>query len=122
MKGFPPPAEKRVNRSNALMAPPFNRWSYLHMRTLYPTANIRSASAPVHLTKRIDGGVDLGSATIEVEIVDSISRKRLVAAVSQKGAEHFAETPEERREEVERIFREWAVALRVWIDEATGRQ
>lgn len=38
MEGFPPPPDKRVNRSNALMKPPFNRWSYQNMRTIYPSA------------------------------------------------------------------------------------
>jgi len=82
---------------------------------------IRAALTNARRPKRTDEGVDLGSATIEVEVVDSVTGKRLVAAVSQKGAERFAETREERRAEVERIFREWAVALREWIDEATGR-
>jgi hypothetical protein len=83
---------------------------------------IRAALTNASKPKRTDEGVDLGSATIEVEVVDSLTGERLIAAVSQKGATRFTETREERRAEVERIFREWAVALRVWIDEATGRQ
>ena len=83
---------------------------------------IRVALTNARKPKRTDAGVDLGSATIEVEVVDSITGERLVAAVSQKGAMRFSETREERLAEVERIFQEWSVALRVWIDEATGRQ
>lgn len=38
MQGYPPPSDKRVNRSNALLTPPFNRWSYQNMRMFYPSA------------------------------------------------------------------------------------
>ncbi len=58
MEGFPPPLDKRVDRSNALMTPPYNRWSYLHMRTIYPTADIPAAETPVHLVKQIDSAID----------------------------------------------------------------
>ena len=44
MEGFPPAADKQVDRSNALMTPPFNRWAYLRMRTIYPSSPIRSSS------------------------------------------------------------------------------
>ncbi len=42
MEGFPPPPGKRVDRSNALMTPPYNRWAYLHMRTVFPSAPVRN--------------------------------------------------------------------------------
>ena len=58
MEGFPPPLEKRVGRSNALFAPPFNRWSYQNMRAVYPTANIGNADYPVPLNKAIDGAIE----------------------------------------------------------------
>lgn len=58
MEGFPPPPEKRVNRSNALMKPPFNRWSYQHMRTIYPSARVRNAVSPVPLTIEPDRGIE----------------------------------------------------------------
>ncbi|MGI9329300.1 MAG: serine hydrolase domain-containing protein [Gammaproteobacteria bacterium] len=57
MKGFPPPPEKRVNRSNALQTPPYVRWSFLNMRTVYPTANINSADTPVQLPRKADKGI-----------------------------------------------------------------
>ena len=46
MEGFPPPPAKRVDRSNALMVGPYNRWAYLHMRTVFPSAPIRTSAAP----------------------------------------------------------------------------
>lgn len=57
MQGFPPPPDKRVDRSNALMTRPFNRWSYLNMRTIYPTASIRSADKPIRIKRSINKGV-----------------------------------------------------------------
>ena len=38
MQGFPPPADKRVSRDNALFGVPYNRWSYQNMRQFYPSA------------------------------------------------------------------------------------
>lgn len=45
MRGFPPPPGKRVDRTNAIMTPPYNRWSYLHMRTIFPSAKVANGSA-----------------------------------------------------------------------------
>ncbi|HPX38621.1 MAG TPA: serine hydrolase [Mycobacterium sp.] len=58
MQGFPPPPDKRVDRSNALMTPPFNRWSYLHMREIYPSAPVRNAEVPRALYVELTPGVD----------------------------------------------------------------
>ena len=58
MEGFPPPADKRVNRSNALFTPPYNRWSYLNMRTVYPTAGIKNANVASKINKVIDTKID----------------------------------------------------------------
>ncbi|MEM6571323.1 MAG: serine hydrolase [Planctomycetota bacterium] len=58
MQGFPPPPEKRVNLSNALLTPLFNRWSYLHMREIYPSAPIFPADTPIDLPRRMDGALD----------------------------------------------------------------
>ena len=57
MQGFPPPPDKRVNRSNAVMTPPFNRWSYQNMRMFYPTAGIANADQPSPIDRDIDGGI-----------------------------------------------------------------
>lgn len=40
MQGFPPPPEKRPTKENWDL-PPFNRWSFQHMRTLFPTTDVR---------------------------------------------------------------------------------
>jgi len=41
MRGFPPPPEKRPGPSDWDLAP-FNRWSFLNMRSLFPTADVKS--------------------------------------------------------------------------------
>ena len=58
MEGFPPPPDKRVNRSNALMTPPFNRWAYQHMRTIFPSAPVDVAAVPIPLVVDDDPRVD----------------------------------------------------------------
>ena len=58
MKGFPPPPELRVDKSNALLFAPYNRWSYQNMRRFYPSAPIRNADRVVPLAYRIDGAIE----------------------------------------------------------------
>lgn len=58
MEGFPPPPDKQVTRGNALLTPPFNRWSYLHMRMFFPSAPIGAADHAVAVDKAIDQGID----------------------------------------------------------------
>ncbi len=57
MEGFPPPPGKRVDRTNALMVPPYNRWAYQHMRTIFPSAPIRISSAVAAVDTQIDSGI-----------------------------------------------------------------
>ncbi len=57
MKGFPPPPENRVDRSSLLKGPG-NRWSYLNMRSLYPTAGIANANVSIPVRKSIDGAIE----------------------------------------------------------------
>lgn len=57
MQGFPPPPGKRVDRSNALMAAPFNRWAYLHMRTIYPSAAVSISDTVRPLDVEIDSAI-----------------------------------------------------------------
>ncbi len=54
MRGFPPPPEKRVTKSNALLTPPYNRWSYLNMRMIYPSAAVQCADKAVAIDRAID--------------------------------------------------------------------
>lgn len=58
MVGFPPSPGKLVDRSNALMTPPYNRWSYLHMRTLFPSAPVTGSPQSRPIPCDIDSGVD----------------------------------------------------------------
>ena len=46
MQGFPPPADARVTLAN-WQEPPYNRWSFSHMRELVPTQRISPGSGPV---------------------------------------------------------------------------
>ncbi len=39
MQGFPPPADKAITLANH-MFPPFNRWTFQHLRELHPTREI----------------------------------------------------------------------------------
>lgn len=58
MRGFPPPADKRVKKSNAFWTPPYNRWSYQNMRMFFPSQAIRPASEPWRLPTEIDDALD----------------------------------------------------------------
>lgn len=57
MQGFPPPPDKRVDRSNALMVGPYNRWAYLHMRTIFPSAPVRNSDTPRPIPFAIDSAI-----------------------------------------------------------------
>ena len=41
MRGFPPPPEKRPSLSNWDL-PPFNRWSFMNIRNLFPTVDVKT--------------------------------------------------------------------------------
>ena len=58
MVGFPPPPGRRVDRNNALMTSPFNRWSYLHMRTLFPSAPVTGSPEVRPIPFEIDSGIE----------------------------------------------------------------
>jgi CubicO group peptidase (beta-lactamase class C family) len=57
MQGFPPPPDKQVNRTNAMMEAPYNRWSYLHMRSVFPTAPVPNSDNPAPLNVQIDAAI-----------------------------------------------------------------
>jgi len=46
MQGFPPPKDARVTLAN-WQDPPYNRWSFSHMRELVPTQRISRGTKPV---------------------------------------------------------------------------
>ncbi|ANQ51177.1 serine hydrolase [Flammeovirga sp. MY04] len=58
MEGFPTAVEKQVTKKNALLTPPYNRWSYLHMREIYPSAPIKAAEKGIDLKSNIDMSLD----------------------------------------------------------------
>jgi len=60
MQGFPPPADKQVTKATALQTAPFIRWSYLHMRMFYPSADVPAADKPYPLSKTIDWNFEDG--------------------------------------------------------------
>jgi CubicO group peptidase (beta-lactamase class C family) len=64
MKGFPPPEDRQVTRTNMLYAP-YNRWSYQHIRELVPTRNVETGSTVAPLKSR---PVDLSG--LEVSLPD----------------------------------------------------
>ena len=57
MAGFPPPSGKRVDRTNAMMTPPYNRWAYLNMRCVFPTAPVAISATVSPLHTEIDSGI-----------------------------------------------------------------
>ena len=98
MEGFPPPPGKRVDRTNALMVPPYNRWAYQHMRTIFPSAPIRGSdtAAPVEVdtdaaiadfeVSRADGSVADFATFLRETYTDSF----LVATPDRLVYEHYA--------------------------------
>ena len=58
MEGFPPPPARLVTKDTALQTPPFNRWSYQHMRMFYPSAPIAAAEKPAPISKTIDWSIE----------------------------------------------------------------
>ncbi len=42
MQGYPPPPDKRPDPTNWDL-PPFNRWSFMNIRSLFPTVDVRAA-------------------------------------------------------------------------------
>lgn len=60
---------------------------------------------------------DLGSAATEIEIVDSITKKRLAAAIDRsRGSAGSGSDVPERWRGVERIFRDWSKRLLDYLD------
>lgn len=48
MQGSPPPEDKRITHEN-WDSPPFNRWSFQHVREILPTVNLSRGNGPVSL-------------------------------------------------------------------------
>ncbi|WP_281612888.1 serine hydrolase [Flammeovirga sp. SubArs3] len=58
MQGIPVPKDKKVDKDNALLTFPFNRWSYQHMREIYPTSGIPKSEKINLINRKIDSNVD----------------------------------------------------------------
>ena len=81
MSGFPPPAESRVTLAN-WQDPPYNRWSFQHLRELIPTQRISRGHGPWRC---------LGASTVASPVLDDITVYRLAGHTSTF-AEVIAET------------------------------
>lgn len=98
MEGFPPPPGKRVDRTNALMVPPYNRWAYQHMRTIFPSAPIRGSDTAAPVEVDTDAAIaDLEVARADGSIADFATFLRetytdsfLVATPDRLVYEHYA--------------------------------
>ena len=64
---------------------------------------------------------EVGNGTVEVELLDSSTRERLLAVVSTKKARRFGTTPQEREREAAYVMELWASALGDYLDEVMGR-
>src|ERR1700674_5294297 len=53
MQGFPPSLDQQVSLANWL-TPPFNRWSFQHVREIVPTACIHRANGTATVLRRCD--------------------------------------------------------------------
>ena len=67
MQGFPPPADKRVDKSNWL-APPYNRWAFQNISVVHNTEVVSRRYGPVtELPRRtldLDGVIELPVAGV----------------------------------------------------------
>lgn len=88
MQGFPPPADKMTTRNNSLLSGPYNRWSYLNMRMLYPAAGIAAAQKPVRIDRDIEknrytaGGAAGSSRQAQWQTGDYLTKSSTTSAVS----------------------------------------
>jgi CubicO group peptidase (beta-lactamase class C family) len=71
MQGFPPPPDKQVNRTNGFMTAPYNRWAYLNMRMLFPSAPVNISAKPAPMNAEIDTAIsELGIARGDGAVAD----------------------------------------------------
>ena len=63
MSGFPPPAESRVTLAN-WQDPPYNRWSFQHLRELIPTQRISRGHGPSPALAQHGGSPVLDDITV----------------------------------------------------------
>ena len=81
MQGFPPKADRQVNLANWL-TPPFNRWSFQHVREIVPSASIHRGEGPVAV---------LGSAAVMPHI--KAGKLTALAVSTRKRSSMLPDTP-----------------------------
>lgn len=81
---------------------------------------VRAAITDVTTPEDGDKGSGLTSSTVEIELLDGATRKRLLAVISRSRVRENADTEEGRAEEAQVIVDGWARGLREWLDEVTG--
>lgn len=60
---------------------------------------------------------ELGSVTIEFELLDALTGERLFASILRRHARNVTDTTKERRAETEHAFSEWSRELHAWVNE-----
>ncbi len=97
MQGFPPPPDARVTLAN-WQEPPFNRWSFSHMRELVPTQRISRGSgqptplpaSPLPLGKIALDRVDGTRASVDEVLEDTYTDATVVVHGGQVVLERYA--------------------------------
>ncbi|NQV44447.1 MAG: serine hydrolase [Rhodospirillales bacterium] len=57
MVGSPPPPDKRITHQN-WDSPPFNRWSFQHVREVLPTVNVSRGNGPISTLPNVEQDFD----------------------------------------------------------------
>jgi len=82
-------------------------------------ARIRAAVTQVSRGRTTADAIDVGGASVEAEIVDSVSGERLGAAVESDTLDPLHARPrEDPYYDSRMVFRHWAARLRLWLDDA----
>ncbi|MBK9187476.1 MAG: DUF3313 domain-containing protein [Phycisphaerales bacterium] len=82
-------------------------------------ARIRAAVTQVSRGRTTTDAIDVGGASVEAEIVDSVSGERLGAAVESDTLDPMHARPrEDPFYDARMVFRHWAARLRLWLDDA----
>jgi CubicO group peptidase (beta-lactamase class C family) len=95
MYGFPPPPEKRPDLTNWDLAP-FNRWSFMNVRKLFPTVEVKADSR--HVSRLPESLQDLSSLRFDdhagksISLVEFLDRSYTDGFLVMQGGEVISET------------------------------
>lgn len=82
-------------------------------------ARIRAAITQISRSQTTDQSIEVGGASVEAEIVDSVSGERLGAAVESDTLDPIHAKPrEDPYYDARMVFRHWAARFRLWLDDA----